>query len=82
MATATRKRKTAVKPVATDTAAEESKPEYVSITWMAKKFGKSRSAIHKAVQAGKIKSIPFPTAGEKDQRRIPYSEVERIEAGK
>ena len=55
-------------------------PEYVSVTWFARKFGKSRSTIHKACDAGKIAFIPFPSAGEKDQKMIPYSEVERIEA--
>ena len=83
MKTAARQRKTKPqKPVVNAPVPDQDKPEYVSINWLAKKFGKSRSAIHRAVKAGKIKSLPFPTVGEKDQVVIPYSEVERIEAGR
>jgi hypothetical protein len=73
--------KTAVATKAAPVKPAKSNPEYVSINQFARKFGKSRSAIHKACKAGRIKSIPFPTVGEKEQRLIPYSEVERIEQG-
>lgn len=59
-------------------AQDQETPEYVTVSWFARKFGKARSTIHRACEAGRIAFIPFPSAGEKDQKLIPYSEVDRL----
>jgi hypothetical protein len=53
---------------------------YVSISTFASRFGLSISGVHKLINAGKLAAIEIPTTGDKVQRRIPQSEIAKIEA--
>jgi hypothetical protein len=57
----------------------ESEPKYLTIKEFADYFHLSVSGVHKAIGAGKIDFVELPGAGEKVTRRIPFTEVKRIE---
>lgn len=69
--------------------AAKTKPTEVAGFMTPGEFGKhfklSRSTVQSMMDSGAIKAIPMPTAdpdAKKRTRRIPMSEVKRIEAGK
>ena len=65
-------------------ATDDDHPEYVNPSEFARMFNMDRGAVIRACDAGSIDAIPLPTAGKniREHRRIPWSEVERIKAGK
>ena len=56
-------------------------PDFVKPSRFAKMFDMSLSAVHRAIDRGDIVARILPLSVERDQRRIPMSEVERFRAG-
>lgn len=57
-------------------------PKYLTVKEFADHFHMSVAGVHKAINAGNLDFIELPGSGEKVGRRIPYSEVKRIESRK
>lgn len=59
---------------------KKANPLWIRVSEFARRFAMSKQGVHNAIKAGKILAVEVPAAGDQIERRIPWSEVERIEA--